>query len=135
MSTTTRAPRVLAPDLARGVMLLLIAMAYAGVYAGAGFGTDVSSASWPDRAAAFATTVFLDNRAFPMFAILFDAQSSPLLNVAACDRAFSGTAMNGGSCAATSGQSATEQLHLFGPASSTDPATTFTHTVTWAAFP
>lgn len=63
--------RRLAPDLARGFMLLLIAMAYAGVYAGAGFGTDTADASPLDRAAAFATTLLLDNRAFPMFAILF----------------------------------------------------------------
>jgi uncharacterized membrane protein YeiB len=66
-----RTDRKLAPDLARGAMLLLIAMAYAGVYAGGGFGTDVSDASLPDRIAAFVTTLFLDNRAFPMFAILF----------------------------------------------------------------
>ncbi len=63
--------RRLAPDLARGFMLLLIAMAYAGVYAGAGFGTDVSGEPLPDRIAALATTLLLDNRAFPMFAILF----------------------------------------------------------------
>ncbi|WP_026119384.1 DUF418 domain-containing protein [Nocardiopsis ganjiahuensis] len=66
-----RAPRRLAPDLARGAMLLLIAMAYAGVYAGGGFGTDVSGAPFQDRAASLFTTLFLDNRAFPMFAILF----------------------------------------------------------------
>lgn len=66
-----RAPRKLAPDLARGVMLLLIAMAYAGVYAGGGFGTDVSGEPFQDRAASLFTTIFLDNRAFPMFAILF----------------------------------------------------------------
>ncbi len=66
-----RAPRKLAPDLARGAMLLLIAMAYAGVYAGGGFGTDVSGEPFQDRAASLFTTLFLDNRAFPMFAILF----------------------------------------------------------------
>lgn len=66
-----RAPRKLAPDLARGVMLLLIAMAYAGVYAGGGFGTDVSGEPFQDRSASLFTTLFLDNRAFPMFAILF----------------------------------------------------------------
>ncbi|WP_304502256.1 DUF418 domain-containing protein [Brachybacterium sp. FME24] len=63
--------RLLAPDLSRGVMLLLIAMAYAGVYVGASFGTDVSAQPMLDRAAAFATTLLLDNRSFPMFAILF----------------------------------------------------------------
>ncbi|MFD3686393.1 DUF418 domain-containing protein [Nocardiopsis sp. NPDC058631] len=66
-----RAERELAPDLARGFMLLLIAMAYAGVYAGAGFGTDAADSGPLDRGAAFATTLLLDNRAFPMFAILF----------------------------------------------------------------
>lgn len=65
------AERKLGPDLARGVMLLLIAMAYAGVYAGVGFGTDVSGAPVHDQAAALITTLLLDNRAFPMFAILF----------------------------------------------------------------
>ncbi|MFE3457970.1 DUF418 domain-containing protein [Nocardiopsis aegyptia] len=68
---TDRKDRKLAPDLARGAMLLLIAMAYASVYAGGGFGTDVSGEALPDRVAAFVTTLFLDNRAFPMFAILF----------------------------------------------------------------
>lgn len=52
-------------------MLLLIAMAYAGVYVGAGFGTDVVGYPLQDRAASLLTTLFLDNRAFPMFAILF----------------------------------------------------------------
>ncbi|MBR8742234.1 hypothetical protein DSY14_10930 [Nocardiopsis sp. MG754419] len=52
-------------------MLLLIAMAYAGVYAGVGFGVDVSDDPPQDRLAALFTTLFLDNRAFPMFAILF----------------------------------------------------------------
>ena len=65
------APRKLAPDLARGVMLLLIAMAYAGVYAGVGFGVGVSGEPLWDRIAVLFTTLFLDNRAFPMFAILF----------------------------------------------------------------
>lgn len=69
--TRTRKERVLAPDLARGFMLLLIAMAYAGVYAGVGFGTDASGDGALDRAASALTHLFLDNRAFPMFAILF----------------------------------------------------------------
>ncbi|BBG01993.1 MULTISPECIES: DUF418 domain-containing protein [Pseudonocardia] len=73
---TERAPRpgtgrMLAPDLARGAMLLLIAMAYAGVYAGVPFGTPTVDAAALDRVAAVATTLLLDNRAFPMFAILF----------------------------------------------------------------
>ncbi|WP_051297322.1 hypothetical protein [Brevibacterium album] len=63
--------RLLAPDAARGVMLLLIAMAYAGAYAGAGFGVDASAEPAPDRAATFAAILLLDNRAFALFAILF----------------------------------------------------------------
>lgn len=63
--------RIPAPDLARGVMLLLIAMAYATVYAGYGFGTVNSGQAWWDSAATVASALFLDNRAFPMFAILF----------------------------------------------------------------
>jgi uncharacterized protein len=64
--------RLLAPDLARGVMLLLIAMAYAGVYAGVGFGqAHPESIGPPDTVARFVTVLVLDNRAFPMFAILY----------------------------------------------------------------
>ncbi|WP_205618350.1 PH domain-containing protein [Corynebacterium sputi] len=63
--------RMPAPDLARGVMLLLIAMAYASVYVGAEFGVLVHEEPWWDQAATFISTLFLDNRAFPMFAILF----------------------------------------------------------------
>ncbi|MEV1290690.1 DUF418 domain-containing protein [Pseudonocardia sp. NPDC049635] len=63
--------RMLAPDLARGAMLLLIVMAYAGVYAGVPFGTPMTDAAAVDRVAAVLTTLLLDNRAFPMFAILF----------------------------------------------------------------
>ncbi|ANY08992.1 DUF418 domain-containing protein [Pseudonocardia sp. HH130630-07] len=73
MAVAPPAPPVrrLGPDLARGVMLLLIAMAYAGVYAGTPFGTGVAEGPVRDRVAAVLTTVVLDNRAFPMFAILF----------------------------------------------------------------
>ncbi|WP_291478751.1 PH domain-containing protein [Corynebacterium sp.] len=63
--------RIPAPDLARGVMLLLIAMAYATVYVGSGFGTVNSRQPWWDGAATVASVLFLDNRAFPVFAILF----------------------------------------------------------------
>lgn len=69
--TSITTQRLLAPDLARGVMLLLIAMAYAGVYAGAGFGVNAAAEPVQDSAASFASTLLLDNRAFPMFAILF----------------------------------------------------------------
>lgn len=52
-------------------MLLLIAMAYAGAYVGVGFGVDVSGDPALDRAASLVTVLLLDNRAFPLFAILF----------------------------------------------------------------
>lgn len=67
----SREQRLLAPDLARGVMLLLIAMAYASIYIGGGFGSDAGDQPWWDRVAVGASTLLLDNRAFPMFAILF----------------------------------------------------------------
>lgn len=63
--------RIPAPDLARGVMLLLIAMAYATVYAGLGFGAVTTGQPWWDSAATAVSTLVLDNRSFPMFAILF----------------------------------------------------------------
>lgn len=63
--------RLLSLDLARGGMLLLIAMAYAVVYVESGFGVDASEKTVLDRVAAFTATLFLDNRAFPLFAILF----------------------------------------------------------------
>lgn len=68
---TPAVERKLAPDLARGVMLLLIAMAYAGVYAGVAFGTPTAETSPSDSVSRFLTVLFLDNRAFPMFAILY----------------------------------------------------------------
>ena len=68
---TAATERKLAPDLARGAMLLLIAMAYSGAYAGIAFGTPTPNLSGPDTVARLLTVLFLDNRAFPMFAILF----------------------------------------------------------------
>lgn len=66
--------RSLAPDLARGFMLLLIAMAY----------TDAQLSDWGslpiteaqngnvfEKTAVFIKTLFRDNRAYPMFAFLF----------------------------------------------------------------
>lgn len=71
LGATPGAQRKLAPDLARGVMLLLIAMGYSGVYAGIVFGTPTPQQETPDAVARFLTVLLLDNRAFPMFAILF----------------------------------------------------------------
>lgn len=66
-----RPRRIPAPDLARGAMLLLIAMAYATVFAGFGFGVVADGQPWWDGAATAVSVLVLDNRAFPMFAILF----------------------------------------------------------------
>ena len=63
--------RHLGPDLARGVMLLLIAMAYATVYAGGGFMAPATDGAIMDRIARLLSVLLLDNRAFPMFAVLF----------------------------------------------------------------
>jgi uncharacterized protein len=69
---TPPAERKLAPDLARGFMLLLIAMAYAGLYAGVPFFIpDPEGTSAADTVARFVVVLVLDNRAFPMFAILY----------------------------------------------------------------
>lgn len=76
----TAAERKLAPDLARGAMLLLIAMAYAGVYAGVAFGNPIPDQAIPDAVARFLTVLLLDNRAFPMFAILFGYGMSWMIN-------------------------------------------------------
>ncbi|MFB9660305.1 DUF418 domain-containing protein [Glycomyces mayteni] len=68
------APRILAPDLARGCMLLLIAMAYAPVYTtggeAGGYGRRPGGSAL-DQAVSFASTLVVENRAFPMFGILF----------------------------------------------------------------
>jgi uncharacterized protein len=66
-----RTRRLLAPDMSRGAMLLMIAAAYATVYAGSSFGADVSQLPVADRVTTFASALLLDNRAFPLFAILF----------------------------------------------------------------
>lgn len=63
--------RILGPDLSRGAMLLLIAMAYAGFQSGSEFGASVVDHPVLDQIAAFATTLLLKSRALPMFAILF----------------------------------------------------------------
>lgn len=80
MSTQTSPPppgatteRKLTPDLARGFMLLLIAMAYAGTYLTAadagGYGVRPGG-SGLDQTVSFTTALFLENRAFPLFGIM-----------------------------------------------------------------
>ncbi|WP_438013860.1 DUF418 domain-containing protein [Sorangium sp. So ce315] len=60
----TSRPRALVPDLARGVMLLVIALAHAQVLS-AGAGGALG------RAVAAFHTIFIDSRGYPMFAALF----------------------------------------------------------------
>ncbi|MFC4337751.1 DUF418 domain-containing protein [Salininema proteolyticum] len=71
---TPAADRKLTPDLARGFMLLLIAMAYAGTYLTAddigGYGQPFGGSAL-DRTVSTASALFLENRAFPLFGVLF----------------------------------------------------------------
>ncbi|MBB6174592.1 putative membrane protein YeiB [Nocardiopsis mwathae] len=66
--------RRLTPDLARGFMLLLIAMAYAPLYLPGAYGsvnTHPDGGTWLDAAVRVVVLLVLDNRSFPMFAALF----------------------------------------------------------------
>jgi uncharacterized membrane protein YeiB len=71
---TALADRSLAPDLARGVMLLLIALANSHIYL---FGHDIGVRGYPsdgsaaDRAVTLVQMTLVDGRAYPMFAALF----------------------------------------------------------------
>ncbi|KOX12427.1 DUF418 domain-containing protein [Nocardiopsis sp. NRRL B-16309] len=58
-------PRALVPDLARGYMLLLIALAHAPLF------VTVATGSVPDRAVNILLSLFVDHRARPLFALLF----------------------------------------------------------------
>jgi uncharacterized membrane protein YeiB len=71
-SKTTK--RSLAPDLARGFMLLLIALAHAPMYvasSGSGVLNHPLGGSWIDNTFKFLTLLFIDLRSYPMFAALF----------------------------------------------------------------
>ncbi|MCK9873857.1 hypothetical protein MRI28_30265 [Nocardiopsis dassonvillei] len=67
--------RALAPDLARGMMLLLIVLSNTAFHLWAAqhgpSGWHPVDGSWPDRAVRFAMIVGLDLRAYPLFAFLF----------------------------------------------------------------
>jgi uncharacterized membrane protein YeiB len=68
------ANRFIAPDLARGFMLLLIALAHAPMYvASSGLGTlnHPLGGSSVDHIVKFITLLFIDLRSYPMFAALF----------------------------------------------------------------
>ncbi|MET9023500.1 DUF418 domain-containing protein [Actinopolymorpha sp. NPDC004070] len=67
------AERHLAPDLARGAVLAMIALANAPVLLydrPLGLRGHLAETGWADRVVTFATTAFVDGRAFPMFAAL-----------------------------------------------------------------
>lgn len=70
------ADRRLTPDLARGFMLLLIAMAYAPMHLEhadvGGYGQRPGGGT-ADQVMSFLATLFLENRAFPLFGIMFGA--------------------------------------------------------------
>ncbi|GAB3742545.1 DUF418 domain-containing protein [Nocardiopsis nanhaiensis] len=62
--------RVLAPDLARGVMLLVIALAHTHLFTVL-IGGDGAAPSATDRIVTAGTVLFVDFRGYPMFAALF----------------------------------------------------------------
>ncbi|WP_433219900.1 DUF418 domain-containing protein [Dactylosporangium sp. CS-047395] len=67
----TKEPRVLAPDLARGAMLLFIALANAANCAFAGQPGLDPDPHGPGRVVNFLMATFVDARAYPVFAIMF----------------------------------------------------------------
>lgn len=68
----TSSERSLAPDLARGFMLLFIALANAGNWAFAGSpGLDPHPTGWFAKAWNFLDLLLIDARAYPVFAVMF----------------------------------------------------------------
>src|SRR5690606_32737595 len=63
-------PRALAPDLARGTLLLVIALAHAQVLSAGPPGPGAPGAV-VEHAVAALHTMFVDSRGYPMFAALF----------------------------------------------------------------
>jgi len=71
--SSVRSPRSLAPDLARGFMLLLIALAYGALYVPGGF-TEIAppaDGSRIDQVVNFLRTTFVHERSYTMFTALF----------------------------------------------------------------
>ena len=86
MNTTTssatsftgfRGLRYPAPDVARGFMLLLIALANVGFW---GAGPEGRAPSTADRTWAFMRALFIDQRAYPLFALLFGFGLATMVN-------------------------------------------------------
>jgi uncharacterized protein len=67
----TRPERALAPDLARGAMLLFIALANAANFAFAGQPGLDPTPHGPQRVVNFLLATFVDARAYPVFAVMF----------------------------------------------------------------
>ena len=82
MNTTTsfngsRGLRYPAPDVARGFMLLLIALANVGFWVA---GPEGRAPSTADRTWAFMRALFIDQRAYPLFALLFGFGLATMVN-------------------------------------------------------
>ena len=75
--TGSRGLRYPAPDVARGFMLLLIALANVGSWVAGPEGLAPSTA---DRTWAFMSALFIDQRAYPLFALLFGFGLATMVN-------------------------------------------------------
>ena len=75
--TGSRGLRYLAPDVARGFMLLLIALANVGFWVA---GPEGRAPSTADRTWAFIRALFIDQRAYPLFALLFGFGLATMVN-------------------------------------------------------
>ena len=75
--TGSRGLRYPAPDVARGFMLLLIALANVGFWVAGPEGRGPSTA---DRTWAFIRALFIDQRAYPLFALLFGFGLATMVN-------------------------------------------------------
>ena len=75
--TGSRGLRYPAPDVARGFMLLLIALANVGSWVAGPEGRATSTA---DRTWAFMSALFIDQRAYPLFALLFGFGLATMVN-------------------------------------------------------
>ena len=75
--TGSRGLRYPAPDVARGFMLLLIALAHVGFWVA---GPEGRAPSTADRTWAFIRALFIDQRAYPLFALLFGFGLATMVN-------------------------------------------------------
>lgn len=75
--TGSRGLRYPAPDVARGFMLLLIALANVGFWT---IGLERPAPSTADRTWAFISALFIDQRAYPLFALLFGFGLATMVN-------------------------------------------------------